>query len=435
MNVNVDAVKSSCNVLLEANSYFECKKYRLECCPDKLKIALASYHAANSNCVLSSTALDTINQQMCDTPSSVCATSFITTSPCNDTTSIAIGSTASSCKYIFKLANSFDGTNYPRLRLLDNSIHHRSEINFLAVPCKGASSLTPVSSGCSSTGCVDDRHPYGKTTLVVRNVSPLTTGYLKTITIYATDTNGNEPLTAYNLDISPSNIAAWTGCGSCSAINPADLYFGSVGYTTTLRQLLENVTKILFGVNTAVWEVSKDSSHLYISSRIKHNPTSYWAGINPDDCPHSYYTGDTTKYGNPNPRSSDLFVANPLNSTTSIYQTVTASTPCGTVSTPLVSKYGIYHELNAASSNINKIVVTNYNATQPITLSVPDSTCTSTVLTANITTTGTVDTIEWYDSTDQLVGTTASVTVFGSDTYRVVVTTNNGCTEEESITI
>ncbi len=435
MNPNVNHAKTSCNLVTKAVNYFKCRQYSLNCCLDESKAALVDYFVSQSNCELPSEVIEQVSENVCNVGESICNTAFTQTSACEDIIDITLSSSAFSCPYVYKVSNAVDGSIYPRLTLVDNSVYHTSKINFVGIPCKGVGSSEVVSSGCSSSGCSNDRNPYGQTQVVIRNAMLYPTGYMKTITIYATDASGNAPLTAHTVDISPANLSAWTSCGSCSGITVGDLNFGSVSFTTALRMLLENVTKTLFGANTSDWAVSKDSNSVYIKSKIKHNPISYWAGINPDSCIYSFYTGSGNVLGNPTPRSNDLGALNPMNSTTSFKQTVDLTSACGSFGSYEVNKYGVYHELDTASSNINYVGISNPNAITPITVSVPSHTCNSTKLSSTVATSGVVATKTWYNSSDVVFGTTNEITVNDADTYTFEVETINGCVASEDITI
>jgi hypothetical protein len=179
--------------------------------------------------------------------------------------------------------------------------------------------------------------------------------------------------------------------------------------------------------------MNKSATDLDIWSNIKHNPSTYWAGINPDQGSLTWVNqaGATvnTLYS---PRSSNLkALVNTFGA--SMYDVNSFTTTCGSFSTTL--SYAPFWNVNEATSNLDKLEVDSLNAVNTGTLTYSPFSCNQTLLTGVPTTSGTISSVEWRNPANTVISTSNTVIVNTPGVYSFKVTTTSGCTLTQTLTV
>lgn len=306
--------------------------------------------------------------------------------------------------------------------------------NFFTNGAYRVSSLTP-------SGASDDykayAHTYGILNIPFKSYP---SGYLSTLRLWSTNSFGTSP-SFVDYDISPARVTdtTWTACPTCSPINAAHLVFGasSTNYVNALTTLLNNISKTLFTGSYIFPTVTLQNSSITISTLIKHAPTTYHMGINPDSFRFTYSLsgsgldvtgpGVITRGANANVVSTlgkmaDLGNANLFSNIISLgsctRQVMLYSNDLGPMNT-------------TPTTNFNQIVLTN--PAHPVTLSIEyDNTpCTYDYINAVVDPSLPEYLYVWKDTSGDEVTTTKTVLATDSGTYTFIISdTLRGCNYE-----
>ena len=423
-------LQAACALSEYGYRYIYSKKYELTPCDKTARKALAAYLISLDNCDIN------YDNLLCfiEDKGSVCSGNA-TTSVCEDTTTIAFSKTPTLCSYTANTTNPFDNSNYARINLTNNTVYQQGTINVNASSKCGDAYNYTVNTGCTSGTCNSTLNPYGITSMTLAGVvSANPNGYIKNFTFYHTDSAGARPLVQRVLDISPSTLATWNTCPTCTNVyNATHLVFGSPFYAVAMTELLNNVVKTTLGGDYSAFKMNKSATDLDIWSNIKHNPTSYWAGINPDQGGLTWVNqaGATvnTIY---TPRSTNLKA---LTTTygASMYNVNNLTTTCG--SFPITYSAAPYWNVNESIANLDKLELDSLNSVNTGTLSYSSFSCNQTLLKATVTTSGTVSSLEWRNPSNTIISTSDSVIVTTPGVYTFKVTTASGCVKTETITV
>lgn len=426
INLNVHQA-AACALSQKAYEYFNKKRYSIDNCNCDLKDALAAYFISKSDC-------DYTDELNCFVDGYKSSCNGITTKNCQDDITLSLSKSTVNCNMTSTAENPVDGSKFSRLTLVDNSIYHTASLNLKATNKCGLDSTVLVNSGCDGGGCSVTKNPYGLSFAVLSNVvGSNPNGYIKTITISRTSSTGERPLVNQTVDISPSNLTTWNSCGTCTTTySSSDLLFGATNYAEALRELLTNVVKTLTFGNNSDFSVSKTDS-ITVSSKIKHKPTSYWAGINPDNFSLSWVNqaGSTinTLYS---PRSASLNIF-PSTAGGSIYYTDTIPTICGNYNRTLFTT-AVNFLVNTSTSNLDLLNIDNFNSFIANTYT-SSYACNGFELVGNATTDGVIQSVNWKNPSNTVIATTNSVKVATPGTYKFTATTLNGCSEEANLIV
>lgn len=360
-------------------------------------------------------------------------TSTPTEIPCSAQATISITSTTDSCATVASVSDPVYGSVYPLINLTADSIYHDGIINLNVSGCDGKQTVS-VRTGCTGDPevCTDSQRVAGDMTFILTN--PATTypgGYIKTLRLYETNSNGviiNSPI---DLDVSPANVGTWNACGTCSAVNGADLYFSSGNYKTAWLQLMQNISRTRYsGADNIAADLTQSSVWLY-RYKIKHLPSSEWLGPNRNDFKVTVYNSDKGSY-----QVATTTVV-PFTQGSFLSQTVDFDTTCGTVTASANSFAGGGATLSQYA-NFNFINFLTNTIPLPITAGISGATtCSTATLTASYSTTYAVDSVEWRDPSNTLISntTTAVINTAVTGTYTFKLILDNGCEITDTIII
>jgi hypothetical protein len=403
--------------------YFKDKTYIIDVCSDEVKKALGYYLASTTECEYdySKVKCFTEDYKPCVKTESM---------TCEDQITFALSKVSTPCNFRADVVNPLDNSKYAELTLVNNLVYQNATLktNFIN-NCKFSTTST-VNSGCSSVTCVPEFNPFFETSVTLQNVLTNANGFIKDIRLFRTENNGSSPLTAISVDISPANFASWNSCGTCvSFYTAADLLFGSVNFTAALTDILNNVAKTLLGGNFSEFTVKKSGNDVIISSKVKHNPNSYWVGINPDSCFISWVNNASAQTNIEfAPRSTLLRVENTAYAR--MYSSLSYYTPCGNYN--FAVDFLPLWSVNTSATNINFASLLSSKSNTPFTITYPLLPCLATTLKATVTTNGVINTRAWRDSSNLLLSSTNEAIVYSPGTYTFTATTNNGCTQSTS---
>lgn len=435
--MDVLAPNAACNFVADFEKYVNCIKYNTDCSYECSLQSFAALKQLQSDCEEAD-----LREAYCvvgNSPSQICTTPGVTQN-CVDSVTLDLEVNPSTCSTGLSLKNPVNGSMFTRLVPQDDTVYHVGTMNLNLTDSCGTNSTTTVSSGCTSGGCSLDNNAYVNTFAWLPNIKTGNpAGYIREITLYATDVTGQGPLVAYNVNVAPSNVSAWNSCVGCVAITTSNLLFGAstTNFRTELAKLLNNVSRTLFGAASSDWSVAASPTDVQINSKIKHNPSGYWSGINVEACTIKWVNqaGVITTV-NFSPRSTFLNVGS-TTSAQQFYQSYNLSTSCGT-RTGVVDIPNIKYNVNQGASNINFLKLSTGDSNTSVTQTFSNTSCTAKNLSGTATVTsgaGTIATRAWLDPSLTQVSSTTTYTTTGSGTYTFRVTTSNGCVEQDTITI
>ena len=428
----VDVTKLACAFIAKFKLYLTQQKYVVDPCLDEVIYYFSKYKMATTliDCLEYEDKCDITNvtSTLTETGNQSC----LNIKSCAELVDINITQQSTICSYTVGLFDDLgNATAFPKLRIQNNTIYQNAYITVKAIGCNETYSHE-AETGCVGTGtpvCAATYDVFATISYRIKNPELNSSGYVKYLRVYQTDASGIEDPTPIDLNLSPSNLSAWTSCGLCSGISAGDLYFGSANWAAAFKLLLENVSYTLHGAITGDWVVTfKDSgvgAGITIANRIKHNPTSEWLGINRNDFRLVWV----------NNLVQELRVTNPSINVSSqnafISDDFSLATTCGNITGKIYTLGGTIG-LNSGLCNYNFLSVSNPQLTLPATLAnlTLPADCTKTTLTASYTTDEAVTQTEWLDPTDTFITNDLSITVTEEGIYTFVVDLDNGCTNE-----
>ncbi len=365
----------------------------------------------------------------------------IITLDCNDAVSININKKVAPCSYTVSL-ETLSGlpSAFPELVIENDTIYQSAYINVKAVGCSELEYYT-AETGCIASNPITCQEIFKQELDLVFSIKgalgdvkfPNTAGYIKNLRVYETDSNGLVNPVPIDLDLAPSNLAAWTSCPLCSGVSPSQLFFGHTNWANAFKTLLDNVCYTLHGALTAIWSVDKfpTTDTIRIGSKIKHNPASEWLGIDRYDFLLRWI----------NQQNAGIKVTNPgivlAGTPTHMAEDFTIPMDCGNI-TGRVSMFTGQISPNH-TSNWNQFKVNTNKLTVPATISnlvIPS--CNKTTLTASYTLLSSstdVAYVEWFDPLGESISFENSITVVDPGEYEFTIVFENGCITSKSITV
>ena len=430
--LDVDVARLKCVAFDKIYNHISCFSFSEDCCSTEAKQALAAT-LYQSSCTLTTDVACSI-EELSNTERTLCTP---TSTPCGAQITITATSTPTTCTYAVGIQNLINQSSKASLTLAPNAIYHKGNINVLTTSKCGNTAPTLIQTGCYPVGSCIQAYDIHAQSYFKLAVGTQTTGYLSSIKLFTTDANGAGPLTPLTLNIAPSNLSAWTACGSCEAITSTDLQFGALFFSVAFTKLLKNISRTLYGdvfIDPLITKIDSGTPayNVSIGTRAKHQPTTRWMGINPDSSQIAWVNnaGVTTNVIHV-PRTGVLI--QPLGGLMGSNYTLTTS--CGTI-TGAVQSNNLDFPLNVGTSNIHSLVYDSLlsNNAPLLTYSVPSVTCTQTTLVATVVADQNVISQQWYDEFDSLLSSTNTVTVGPGDYYfRTEVA--SGCVEEYYTTV
>lgn len=421
----VDVNKLACEFIRQVTLYLASQKYIIDPCEDNIKQIYLNYKLATSliaclehedECLIKEVAITL-------SPYTPCLPNVMN---CGDTATITLTSKTTTCNSSMGI-RKLNGINstYPDVVLVNDSTHHPAKIEVYANTCNSTESVI-----------VESQEKYSQNiSFVLQGPQLYANGYIKTLRVYKTDTNGVLDPTPINLNLSPSNLAAWTSCSECDGINPVDLYFGNpltVGiWANNFFTLLKNVTYTLLGELNSSWLIpTKTTTSISIGNKVKHNPAGEWLGINKNDFFLEWVNsdGETISVNSPNSTSY-------TQSRHSMNENVVIPTTCGDFTGTVTLSNGVTSS-DLVSTNFNYIgLVTSEISTPAVLSNVVTAQCNITTLTATVSSSQNILSAAWYDSEDNLISENYTVQVTNSGTYYFVLSLEGSCVLTEQITV
>lgn len=292
---------------------------------------------------------------------------------CPDQVTLTLGVTEVPCTYTMAATNLSSGNLAPKIVLVNDSVYHYA---YLDVTVTSSCTDSTVFYDTATTGCVnllnspycsDGQKIRALTFFSVPRLRGFTDGFVTKMRVYATDIYGIFDNTPIDLEFDIADLTPWTSCGTCSAIDPDDLKFGSANFLATFPILMENVSKTLYGDVYTLWNVSVTNTGYGFSSYVKHKPAGRWFGISNFDGYMQVDDGSGTLY-------SFRPDVNVLPGNPSMYETVTYTSPCGDVEGTLErNSFTFYIDQN--QSNFDRIVLLAPNLSHPATFTTTPVTC------------------------------------------------------------
>ena len=354
-----------------------------------------------------------------------------TVTPCGDQDTLVLTSNSYPCIVFFQTKNLYDTSRYPTLSLISNSILQTAQIGvttpILSNSCNALVTNYVVDAGCQTGTCSDTFLTKVGINSFLQNVASLPDSYVTTMRLYTTDATGANPI-PLNVDLRPSNLSTWTACGGCLPITASDLEFDSGNFEFAFDNLLENVSRTLYGANYSSFVIQSIPAFngFRIASDVKHNPSSRYIGINKSDYNITYYNSLL---------SSEVSVTDTTISQQATYfdEDITISTPCGDVDRTISSgTTGFTFPLNSTTTNFNFIGLASPNSTTPF-IQQGYVQCANILLTATFT--NTAASMEWKNEADEVLSTTYTIVVTEEGVYTFTLTTDKGCVFTKTITV
>jgi len=430
----VDVTKLSCEFVRAVKQLLIQQKYIAEPCLDSVYYYFSKYKLATSlvDCLT--------HEDECDL--SIIANTIpiepdpvVVITSCDDAAILNLSKSSKNCNYTLTLVD-LDGnaTSYPSLVIEDDTIYQSAKLKVKAVGCSETYYAT-VETGCVNLSnlapvvCDETYKTHINLNFRLIGLPANSNGYIKTLRVYQTDTSGLLVNTPIDLNLAPSNIAAWTSCVDCSGISAAHLYFGHANWVNAFATLLDNVTYTLLGNLNSSFVNAISTNYVTIGSKIKHNPSGEWLGINKNDFRVQWVDADGTTITNVTPSITYSGAANFMADDFSI------ATTCGNITGRVVMSGG--SASGFTESNFNQLVVANPTFNQPASIvNTVNPSCIATTLTASYTSPNEVTSLQWTNSDDDILSSEAlSIVVTESGAYTFTVELDNSCIVDATITV
>lgn len=427
--MTADATKFACEFISKVKIYLTQQKYVVEPCLDEIYYYFSKYKLSTSlvDCLEYEDECDLANAAK-SLPTFI-DDNCLNIKSCGELLDINISQSSQICSYTIGLVNSNGVTTaFPEIRLENNLVYQNAYVTVKATSCNEEYTYE-ASTGCVGAGtpsCSSDYDVFGTFHYTLKGLQNNSSGYIKTIRIYETNDDGILNPSYIDVDVSPSNIAAWTSCPLCSGVTPSNLYFASSNWENAFNVLLDNVAYTLHGALNADWNVDFTllgvNAGIRINNRVKHNPTSKWMGINKYDFKVTWVNnlGKVITILKPSITfsSSNAFMSSDFSFTT----------PCGDI-TGKVFTLGAAPDTNGTQSNFNFLKLNDTKLESPAMLAnvIYPNDCAKTVLTASYITGESVTVVEWLDPNGDFISNDLSITVTTPGVYSFRVELDNGC--------
>lgn len=431
--ITADVTKLSCEFVRQVKQYFTQVDYITEPCLDEVYYYFSKYKQATTlvDCLTHEDECNLITVASNILPE---AAPCITTVSCANAAAITLSKSSKLCNYTVTLKNPAGiESAFPVLNILDDTIYQPAVLNVHVTGC-GQNLQTQVTTGCVNTSnltppvCDVSYNTHININYRLAGLANNTNGYIKTLRVYATGVDGVLINTPIDLNLAPSNLAAWTSCIDCSGISAAQLYFGHPNWENAFKALMDNVTYTLYGDLNSFFIADIVGTSVAVSNKIKHNPSGVWMGINKLDFRLQWVDTDGTTITNTTP--SITYSGGP----NFIADDFSIATTCGNLTGRVVMSGG--SAFNFGGSNFNELVVaepTLNKAASIVNLVSPS--CTSTTLKAAYSTTQEVLAEEWIDSDDNTISVTSTANVIADDIYTYALSLDSGCIVSKTITV
>lgn len=361
---------------------------------------------------------------------------------CQDQVTATLAYTGpNTCSYTTSLVNGVNNSAYP-IVVLENDSQYMNVTTDVVVSntCNSTTITETIEGGCVYGTCSNDYLGEFNTyyTLTASADKPQSVGinnYITDLRIYAIDATGYLIPTPIDLDLNPATSDYYTAsvdCPGCTTVLAADVKFSSPTFTSSFNTLMDNVSLALFG-DTGRHLLSASyttNTSMQIGCTTLHNPSAEWFGINVNDSRLRVYNPTTVTYS--------LKTAPTTYTTRSVrlQNEVEIETPCETLNFVIrTSTADTGPQVNYTTSNFNIINLSSVFPDQPLYGIGPTSgSCSHYTLTATYPT-ALVSSVEWQNSAEETLSTTNTATVYESGTYTFIISTVNGCTITNEITI
>lgn len=421
-----DVIKIECAFVKSVYDYIYHRQYTTDLCLDKVKSAYLLMLKAHNTCLTYEQECEVIETEVTDYTLD-CTTSI--TTPCSTVGEITVSSSRKDCTYTAALRNPVNNTGFPYVDLQDNEVYHKGKMNIVITsPCSSYSTTLQAETGTILIGSpvTSDIYDFSVfASYIIDNVTSLSTYYISSIRLYATDSSGNVINSAIDIDISPTT-SPYLSCPSCTTVTPSHLYFGHANYTTALKNVIDNAIRVISGSpsNASIEVTNVNTTGYEIRSRIKHNPSGVFYGIKHTD-PQIIYTNGTTIV------KSNQATKSWVNA--GMYYTSILNGLCSPFTVTLPNRFYPL-SVNWSNTDFNKITLNSPYSTQYTIMSNPTYiTCPR--YSASATITPTASSIVWKNDSDVTISTTDSMNTFSTGDYSITATFHDGCFTTEEFTI
>jgi hypothetical protein len=418
-----DVTKLACKFVQNVFDYLNNSKYIINPCLDNVQISFTNYK-------LSTTLIDCLQyEDECELKNvtstiSIPISNCVTINSCDNLVSIYLSAKTINVKYEASLQTYYGAaSSFPVVRLLNNSLWQYGYTT-VKLKYKTEEYLYEVKTGCfpgSPIQCSTNARLSSSLLYDIHGPEWNATGFVKTLRVYETDNTGMLINTPIDLDLSKTNLAAWTSCPLCSAISTKELEFGNPNWKNAFKSLLNNVSYTMYNALNASWFVSIGPTFIRIGNQIKNKPSSKWMGINKSDFLLEWITSDaaiiTVDNIDPFLLSNPAFLA----------QDFSIATNCGNV-TGRVEGTWLNADVSLDNSSFINYGLNSFSLSNPANITnINLPYCVETTLTAIYDTKETVLFTEWLNPFGESISNDLSVIVTMAGPYTFNVYLENGC--------
>lgn len=300
--VPADVANLRCRFVSELYTFLKCQKYSISCCEDDAIDAFLNYKLAASTCDLDDDSICRLQNYKKPTLEVTCGTA----TPCSGQASIDLKISDTGLIYTPTIVDPnivFDGipisSAQATVTLTPNSIYHDATVHVSFVDQNlQLWGDEVISTGVAKVGMSTVTSPIlyslkADTQFTVDNVAALPNGYISKLRVYYTNNIGQYvPGQFWDLDLHPL-LTPYRTCPSCTPIAIPDLFFADPNWADSFKILVDNAIRDLTGaVNIDFYAFSSSNvNRITLLSRVKHLPTSIWAGLRHKDLQLEYFNG------------------------------------------------------------------------------------------------------------------------------------------------
>lgn len=425
MITTADVNKLKCKFISEVYQVIQDRKYSTEYCWGKSKTAYLNLKSASID--FSNLDCDLSPSRECEILDSVSDTSVITcdtqTLACGDQGTVTLSQIGETHAYY----RAHRPNTYPTYLLGSDSVNSSiSDILQIQEQDSNGNWVTKASS------TITYNYVLAYNTIDLPKVITPSAAYIHSINVEYTYAGGTPA--SITIDTSPLTCGSLTGAsGTFSASN---LYFSSGSFSTTFFGVINNYLRTNVGFTSDVfvgyWTDAGSGKRLYV--QIK-NAATNWAGIGNPYIVYNNGVASTTH------TSKGVFTTKNASYTTWSNNSVSYTTPGGTISASFVNPPSVYVNIAGSSKYDNIIPIWNDSRIAPTVTTTGTYSYEQWTLKAVITNVTPVYQYYWQISTGvntwgsatDINQLTKTVTVAG--TYRFTLELESGCVIRQTITI
>lgn len=442
-----DVAALKCRFVNEIYKHITCLTYSVNCCSDSATQAWLDYKRASSTCPLTNDEYCYLKDKAKTSLVMDCATTF----PCESQAQINVKVSQTGNQYTtWLIAPTYSPSAEPTtegkayVSLTNDSIIQKADVvvglydqNFTLLQNAVIQSGTAKVNGVEVSSPIYDLKV--STYFGIDAVSNLQFSYIRKIRIYYTDSLGAYVANQFwDIDVSPVTSPYLNGPGM-TTVDPDDLFFTSPNWANALQTVMQNAMFFLLGhpTNYIDFYASKASNidRLTLTTRIKHNPITFWCGLNHLDFKVEYFNGLKGLVGT---LTQSSFPTPVRAEGGNIYGQHTFSVECGNATIELDNSQ-LTLPINVPSTRFNRIGLSSQQPSQNVVVGTNGSIdCTSTVLTATVNTIHSVTLIQWLNPVLTIIGTGFTYIHNGSlppGTYTCRITLSSGCEVDQTFEI